>query len=213
MFLDQKKFMELCGQTTQIKNKEQFRLYKTLISEESKELLDACENNDITEIFDGLLDVIVCAIGAGVSTGVNAEYEYFAQEKITCGKPIIEQHIKAMTTCSQTTKKRNIEQFNRHKSLIYKQLDNFYAACNEQEEKKIIASLVKLISHCIHAGLSLGLPMQKGWDEVVRSNMAKVDHATNTIKKRSDGKILKPDNWTPPRLAEMLSASIDACME
>ncbi len=65
-------------------------------------------------------------------------------------------------------------------------------------------ALLDIIVVCIGAGLSAGFPMQKGWDEVIRSNMDKVDPETGYVRRRSDGKILKPENWTPPRLAQML---------
>jgi hypothetical protein len=35
--------------------------------------------------------------------------------------------------------------------------------------------------------------MLAGWDEVVRSNMAKIDPRTGVVNKREDGKVLKPE--------------------
>jgi predicted HAD superfamily Cof-like phosphohydrolase len=46
--------------------------------------------------------------------------------------------------------------------------------------------------------------MDDGWKEVIRSNMAKVDPETGFVKKRADGKILKPEGWTPPDLASLI---------
>lgn len=69
VFADQATFMRACGQTTQGWNEDQFVLYLELIREESAELFKAAETNNRTEIFDGLLDLIVVAIGAGLSAG------------------------------------------------------------------------------------------------------------------------------------------------
>lgn len=69
VFADQATFMRACGQTTQGWNEDQFMLYLELIREESAELFKAAETNNRTEIFDGLLDLIVVAIGAGLSAG------------------------------------------------------------------------------------------------------------------------------------------------
>ncbi len=39
-----------------------------------------------------------------------------------------------------------------------------------------------------------------GWKEVVRSNMAKLDPVTGKPIHRADGKVVKPEGWTPPNL-------------
>lgn len=117
VFADQATFMRACGQTTQGWNEDQFVLYLELIREEAMELFKAAETNNRTEIFDGLLDLIVVAIGAG---------------------------------------------------------------------------------------LSAGFPMADGWKEVIRSNMDKIDPDTGFVLRREDGKVLKPKDWQPPKLADLL---------
>lgn len=52
-------------------------------------------------------------------------------------------------------------------------------------------------------GISMDFPMEAGWDEVLRSNMAKIG-PDGKVKRREDGKVLKPDGWTPPDLAKIL---------
>jgi predicted HAD superfamily Cof-like phosphohydrolase len=54
------------------------------------------------------------------------------------------------------------------------------------------------------AGLSAGFPMQAGWDEVLATNMAKVDPKTGKVVRREDGKVQKPVGWTPPDLKSVL---------
>jgi predicted HAD superfamily Cof-like phosphohydrolase len=49
-----------------------------------------------------------------------------------------------------------------------------------------------------------GYDVQKAWDEVLRSNMAKVDRVTGKVNRREDGKILKPEGWTPPDLTKFV---------
>lgn len=43
-----------------------------------------------------------------------------------------------------------------------------------------------------------------GAAEVVRSNLSKVDGSLGPIVRREDGKILKPQGWTPPDIAGVL---------
>jgi predicted HAD superfamily Cof-like phosphohydrolase len=110
-FLDQSKFMRLCGQTVGTENVEQYKLYLNLIKEEVQELEDSrTREGDL----DALIDILVVTIGAIHSAGFNGE---------------------------------------------------------------------------------------SAWHEVMRSNFAKIDPVTGKIRKRGDGKILKPDGWTPPDLA------------
>jgi predicted HAD superfamily Cof-like phosphohydrolase len=38
------------------------------------------------------------------------------------------------------------------------------------------------------------------WKEVMDTNFAKIDPDTGKVRKREDGKVLKPDGWRPPDL-------------
>jgi predicted HAD superfamily Cof-like phosphohydrolase len=38
------------------------------------------------------------------------------------------------------------------------------------------------------------------WNEVARSNLDKIDSVTGKVKKREDGKVMKPEGWKPPQL-------------
>jgi predicted HAD superfamily Cof-like phosphohydrolase len=45
-----------------------------------------------------------------------------------------------------------------------------------------------------------GYDVDAAWAEVARSNLAKIDPTTGKVVKRPDGKVLKPEGWTPPAL-------------
>jgi predicted HAD superfamily Cof-like phosphohydrolase len=45
-----------------------------------------------------------------------------------------------------------------------------------------------------------GYKVDAAWNEVARSNLAKIDTATGKVRKREDGKVLKPEGWKPPEL-------------
>src|SRR5574343_277690 len=60
--------------------------------------------------------------------------------------------------------------------------------------------LADLIYVCVGTALEYGIPLDRVWDEVQRSNMAKVDPITGLVRRREDGKILKPDGWQPPEI-------------
>lgn len=59
-----------------------------------------------------------------------------------------------------------------------------------------VDSLVVLIGF-LH---SMGPEAEALWAEVHRSNMSKVDPATGKLVKREDGKVLKPEGFSPPDL-------------
>ena len=50
---------------------------------------------------------------------------------------------------------------------------------------------------------TLNIPQQAVWDEVARSNLAKIDK-DGKVHKRSDGKVLKPEGWTPPNIKDII---------
>lgn len=63
--------------------------------------------------------------------------------------------------------------------------------------------LVDSVYVLLHTANSLGIPFDLVWDEVQKSNMAKV-WEDGTAHKREDGKILKPPGWKPPDIFGVL---------
>jgi predicted HAD superfamily Cof-like phosphohydrolase len=53
-----------------------------------------------------------------------------------------------------------------------------------------------------------GYDVAGAWDEVLKSNMAKVDPVTRKVKRREDGKILKPEGWKPPDLSKFTTKKL-----
>lgn len=68
-----------------------------------------------------------------------------------------------------------------------------------------IDGLCDLIVVAYGAALEWGVDLKPFYDEVHRSNMAKVGGPT-----RADGKRLKPEGWTPPDIASILRDQIAA---
>ncbi len=51
---------------------------------------------------------------------------------------------------------------------------------------------------------SRGWDCEKIWDEGAQSNLSKIDPVTLRVKRREDGKILKPEGWKPPDFAKFV---------
>lgn len=109
-----------------------------------------------------------------------------------------------MRACGQTTTEINPAQSALYRALIEEEMRELKVAEVQEDEVEEFDAVLDLIVVLIGYGLSRGWPMLDGWAEVMRSNMAKIDPKTGLVNKRADGKILKPEGWTPPDLAEVL---------
>jgi predicted HAD superfamily Cof-like phosphohydrolase len=83
----------------------------------------------------------------------------------------------------------------------YKELQYAFGNRDMVEIADACADLKWVIEGLEH---TLKIPQQAVWDEVARSNLAKIDSVTGKVIKREDGKVLKPDGWTPPDIASIL---------
>jgi predicted HAD superfamily Cof-like phosphohydrolase len=45
-----------------------------------------------------------------------------------------------------------------------------------------------------------GFDVYGAWNEVARSNLAKIDVQTGKVVKNEAGKVMKPEGWQPPQL-------------
>jgi predicted HAD superfamily Cof-like phosphohydrolase len=52
--------------------------------------------------------------------------------------------------------------------------------------------------------LAKGYPIETAWDAVTLSNLRKIDLKTGKVRRRSDGKVLKPEGWKPPDIQKIL---------
>ena len=72
-------------------------------------------------------------------------------------------------------------------------------------EIEILDALVDMLVVTIGAIHSAGFDAEGAWKEVMSTNFAKIDKKTGKVIKREDGKVLKPDGWTPPNLKDFLT--------
>jgi predicted HAD superfamily Cof-like phosphohydrolase len=83
--------------------------------------------------------------------------------------------------------------------------EEYQELVNSKTEVDAADAVIDLMVVLVGYGLSRGWPMQELWDEVFRSNMSKVDLATGKVKRREDGKILKPETYSPPDIRRVLA--------
>lgn len=105
-----------------------------------------------------------------------------------------------MTACDQTTKEYNIQQFVMYAGLIDEEVKELKEAVNNNDRVETLDALIDILVVTIGAIHSMGANGEAAWQEVMRTNMAKVDSVTGKVRKREDGKVLKPEGWRPPFL-------------
>ena len=112
---------------------------------------------------------------------------------------------KFMRACDQTVEGFNEEQYKLYINLIeeeFKELKEAIAAGDIVEQLDALEDILVVTIGAIH---SAGMNGEGGWKEVMRTNFAKIDKDTGKVRKREDGKVLKPVGWTPPDLKPFVS--------
>jgi predicted HAD superfamily Cof-like phosphohydrolase len=109
-----------------------------------------------------------------------------------------------MRACNQTVGAWNETQFNLYTSLIQEEVDELWTANAAADPKECLDALIDILVVTVGAIHSLGADGEGAWNEVMRTNFAKIDPATGRVNKREDGKVLKPEGWTPPELDQFI---------
>lgn len=113
---------------------------------------------------------------------------------------VLDDQKKFMIACGQTVDEYNPNQFNLYKELIGEEVGELIQAIRNNDRVEQLDALIDILVVTAGAIHSLGADGTNAWDEVMRTNFAKVDPTTGKVRRREDGKILKPENWQPPQL-------------
>ncbi len=113
---------------------------------------------------------------------------------------------KFMRACDQTVEGFNQEQFKLYVKLIDEEFnDELKTAISNNDPVETLDALLDILVVTIGAIHSMGADGEGGWKEVMRTNFAKIDKDTGKVRKREDGKVLKPIGWTPPDLKTFIT--------
>lgn len=95
---------------------------------------------------------------------------------------------------------------NSERALRMRLLEEEFDEYNEGEYHNDLENIAKELADIIYivcgTAVSYGIPLDKVFDEVHRSNMAKL--VDGKPIRRDDGKILKPEGWTAPDIKKIL---------
>jgi predicted HAD superfamily Cof-like phosphohydrolase len=113
--------------------------------------------------------------------------------------------IRFMKAVEQTTGELNPDQFNLYLDLIREEVEELQEAVDAGDQVEVLDAIVDILVVTIGAGNSIGADVEGAWNEVMDTNFAKIDPETGKVRKREDGKVLKPEGWKPPQLEKFLN--------
>ena len=114
---------------------------------------------------------------------------------------------KFMRACDQSVGSWNQEQYNMYLKLIKEEYDELVLALLDADAVEQLDALIDILVVTVGAIHSAGFDAEGAWKEVMRTNFAKIDRETGKVRKREDGKVLKPQGWTAPDLKPYVKKS------
>ena len=112
---------------------------------------------------------------------------------------------KFMNACGQTVGERNPDQFDLYLKLIQEEVGELQTAVDDNDRVEQLDALIDIMVVTVGAVQSLGVDAEGAWKEVMSTNFAKIDSLTGRVRKREDGKVLKPTGWQPPQLSKYIN--------
>jgi len=86
--------------------------------------------------------------------------------------------------------------------LLKEEYEEYIQGECKNDLENIAKELADIIYIVCGTAASYGIPLDRVFDEVHKSNMAKL--VDGKPVRRADGKILKPDGWKPPNIKSIL---------
>ena len=103
--------------------------------------------------------------------------------------------------CDQEPSESN---YNMYLTLIDEEHEELHEAVEANDRVEQLDALVDILVVTVGAIRAGGFDGEGAWKEVMDTNFAKIDPTTGKVRKREDGKVLKPEGWTPPNLEKFI---------
>ena len=102
------------------------------------------------------------------------------------------------TACDQEP---SVDNYVMYLDLITEEYNELREAIEANDRIEQLDALIDILVVTMGAIRAGGFDGAGAWREVMRTNFAKIDTETGKVRKREDGKVLKPEGWTPPYLS------------
>ena len=106
---------------------------------------------------------------------------------------------KFMRACDQSVGEFNEKQFALYTNLIIEEQQELLEATLSDDRVEQLDALIDILVVTVGAIHSMGADAEGAWKEVMMTNFAKIGE-DGKVRKREDGKVLKPIGWIPPDL-------------
>jgi predicted HAD superfamily Cof-like phosphohydrolase len=97
------------------------------------------------------------------------------------------------------------ENYDMYLGLIKEEFEELQEAVEANDRVEQLDALIDILVVTIGAVRAGGFDGEGAWEEVMKTNFAKIDPETGKVRKREDGKVLKPEGWRPPELAPFIN--------
>ena len=103
--------------------------------------------------------------------------------------------------CDQPASEANYKMY---LGLIDEEVCELEEAVAADDKVEQLDALVDILVVTVGAIRAAGWDGEAAWKEVMDTNFAKIDPDTGKVRKREDGKVLKPEGWKAPQLAQFV---------
>ena len=105
------------------------------------------------------------------------------------------------SACDQEPSEANYKMY---LDLIREETDELEEAIQDNDKVEQLDALIDILVVTMGAVRAAGWDGQGAWKEVMDTNFAKIDPDTGKVRKREDGKVLKPEGWKAPQLSQFI---------
>jgi predicted HAD superfamily Cof-like phosphohydrolase len=95
----------------------------------------------------------------------------------------------------------NESQYTMYKNLIAEEFRELQEAHDMEAELDALIDILVVTIGALH---SAGFDGEGAWKEVMATNFNKIARETGKVRKREDGKVLKPVGWVAPNMVPFL---------
>ena len=105
------------------------------------------------------------------------------------------------TACDQPASPENYKMY---LGLVDEEYGELVEAVIADDKVEQLDALVDILVVTMGAIRAAGWDGEAAWKEVMDTNFAKIDATTGKVRKREDGKVLKPEGWKAPELSQFI---------
>ena len=105
------------------------------------------------------------------------------------------------TACDQEP---SVDNYAMYLDLITEEYEELKQALIDDNRVEQLDALVDILVVTMGAIRTGGFDGEGAWNEVMKTNFNKIDPTTGKVTKREDGKVLKPEGWKAPELAQFV---------